>query len=43
MQIRRIKTPPAIEIIKTVNERNADFMKAILHVKQILEFDRLIY
>ena len=44
MQIRRIKTL-AIEIFKTVNERNADFMKAIFTCKtnsRVRPFDLLV-
>ena len=42
MKTRRIKTL-AIEIFKTVNELNPNFIKLFLHLKQILEFDLLIY
>ena len=39
-KIRRVKTL-AIEIFKTVNELNPNFMK--LRLKQILQFNLLIY
>ena len=42
LKIRRIKTL-AIEIFKTVNELNPNFMKTIFTSKKILEFDLLIY
>ena len=41
MKIRRIKTI-VIEVFKTVNELNRNFMKIFLHLKQIIEFDLLI-
>ena len=42
MEIRRIKAP-VIEIFKTLNELNPNFMKTIFISKKILEFDLLIY
>ena len=42
MKIRRIKAP-VIEIFKTLNELNPNFMKTIFISKKILEFDLLIY
>ena len=42
MKTRRIKTL-AIEIFKTVNKLNPNFIKIFLHLNQILEFDLLIY
>ena len=42
MRITRINTH-AIEIFKTFKELNPNLMKSILHLKQVLEFDLLIY
>ena len=42
MKIIRIRKL-AIQIFKTVNELSPNFMKTNLTLKQILEFDTLIY
>ena len=42
MKIIRIRKV-AIQIFKTVNELSPNFMKTNLTLKQILEFDTLIY